>query len=168
MAISTTSIRRLFWTKYARNDSMTLWVVIDSGVLLATVMAERYSSEAKTLVNSLTAQQTEVAVPMLFRYEIVSVMRKHVHRGSLSAEDGLDKCNLLLAQPVQAMFDEALLRRGYELATEFNQPTAYDSQYLAVAERLGCNFWTADERLYNALKGQLTWVKWLGNYAQPT
>ena len=63
------------------------------------------------------------------------------------------------------MIDDPLLRRGYELATQFNRPTAYDAQYLAVAERLQCEFWTVDERLYNAVKQALPWVKWLGNFA---
>jgi len=56
----------------------------------------------------------------------------------------------------------------YALAAQFNRPAAYDSQYLAVAERLGCEFWTADERLYNAVKTHLSWVKWLGNFTEPT
>ena len=142
----------------------TSWAVIDSGILLATVLTEQYSKEAKTLVKSLTGQQTQVAVPMLFRYEIVAVLRKHVYRGSLSAEEAVSKCNLLLAQPVQAMVDDTLLRRGFELAAQFNRPTAYDSQYLAVAERLDCEFWTADEKLYNALKAHLSWIKWLGSF----
>jgi predicted nucleic acid-binding protein len=63
--------------------------------------------------------------------------------------------------------DDALLRRGLALATQFNRPTAYDAQYLAVAERLGCDFWTADERLYNAVNTQLAWVHWLGGAATP-
>ena len=32
-------------------------------------------------------------------------------------------------------------------------------------ERLSCEFWTADERLFNAVRSQLTWVKWIGNFA---
>jgi predicted nucleic acid-binding protein len=146
---------------------MTSWAVIDSGILLATVLIEQYSKEAKALIKSLTEQQIEIAVPVLFRYEIVAVMRKHVYRGTLTGEEATNNYALLLAQPVQAMVDDALLRRGYELAAQTNRPTAYDSQYLAVAERLGCEFWTADERLYNALNTQLSWVKWLGNFKEP-
>jgi predicted nucleic acid-binding protein len=66
--------------------------------------------------------------------------------------------------PIHTYFDVALLRRAYELATQFNRPTAYDSQYLAVAERLNCEFWTADQRLFNAAHEQLPWVKWVGNF----
>lgn len=62
---------------------------------------------------------------------------------------------------------DALLLRAYELATQLSRPTAYDAQYLAVAERFQCDFWTADERLFNAVSNSLTWVKWLGNFADP-
>jgi predicted nucleic acid-binding protein len=146
---------------------MTSWAVLDSSILLATVLPERFSQEAIALLTSLTGQQTQIAVPTLFHYEIVAVLRKHAHRGALTAEEAESKCDLLLAQPVQAMIDAALLRRGLALATQFNRPTAYDAQYLAVAERLGCDFWTADERLYNAVNTQLAWVHWLGGAATP-
>src|SRR5579859_5165245 len=125
MERSTTSIHNLSWTKYARSGLMTSWVVIDSGILLATVLIEQHSEKAKSLVKLLTGQQTQIAVPVLFRYEIVAVMRKHAYRGTLTAEDAVSKCNLLLAQPVQAMVDDELLRRGNVLAALFNRPTAY-------------------------------------------
>ncbi|MBL8156360.1 MAG: type II toxin-antitoxin system VapC family toxin [Anaerolineae bacterium] len=54
-------------------------------------------------------------------------------------------------------------RRAYELATEYNHPTAYDAQYLAVAERYQCDFWTADERLFNAVSGRFPSIYWLGD-----
>jgi predicted nucleic acid-binding protein len=63
----------------------------------------------------------------------------------------------------QAVLD-ALLKRGYELAEEFNRPTAYDAQYLALAERLSCDFWTADERMSNAVSGKFLSIRWLGNW----
>jgi len=62
-------------------------------------------------------------------------------------------------------FDDALLKRGYVLAEEFNRPTAYDAQYLALAERLACEFWTADERLFNAVTARFASIRWLGNWS---
>jgi predicted nucleic acid-binding protein len=50
------------------------------------------------------------------------------------------------------------------LAKKFDRPAAYDSHYLALAEMLGCELWTGDRRLYNAVKDELPWVKWLGDY----
>jgi predicted nucleic acid-binding protein len=39
--------------------------------------------------------------------------------------------------------------------------TAYDASYLAVAAQEGVELVTADERLYNSVKMDLRWVKWL-------
>lgn len=146
---------------------MTSWVVTDSSILLATVLTETYSDAAEALVQSWEQSGMKIAAPTLLRYELVAVIRKHVARGALTAEHGLEAREKLLSQKISFYLNSDLLRRGYELATRFNRPTAYDSQYLAVAERLGCEFWTADERLYNALHQDLTWVKWLGNFSPP-
>jgi predicted nucleic acid-binding protein len=69
----------------------------------------------------------------------------------------------LLSYPLTLHFDDDLLKRGYELATQYNRPTAYDAQYLALAERLSCAFWTAGKRLFNAVSNRLPQVKWLGS-----
>lgn len=143
---------------------MTSWVVADSGILLVTVLDEPLQQKADLLLNDWHKQNLTIAVPTLFRYEIVAVIRKHVHRGTLTVQEGVEARDKLLGYSVSLFIDDNLLRRAYELATRFNRPTAYDSQYLAVAERLGCEFWTADERLFNALTTDLKWVKWLGNF----
>ena len=143
---------------------MTSCVVSDSGIVLATVLVEPYSPQAKALLRLWHAQNVQLFAPTLFRYEIVAVVRKYVHRSIVTPDAGVRIRDTLMAEPVQLMIDDALLRRGYELATRFNRPTAYDAQYLAVAERLQCDFWTADERLFNAVKQDFAWVKWLGDF----
>lgn len=55
-----------------------------------------------------------------------------------------------------------LHERAWNLAAEPNRPTAYDAPYLALAEILVCEFWTADKRLYQAVQSRLPWVCWLG------
>lgn len=82
----------------------------------------------------------------------------------MTSEEGLRARNILLSYPVRLHFDDSLLKRGYELATEYNRPTAYDAQYLALAERLACDFWTADERMFNAVQDRFSSIRWLGNW----
>lgn len=146
---------------------MTSWVVADSGVFLAVVLNEPYSTQADALIALWKQDGIRIAAPYLFRYEAVAVVRKHVARGTLKPEDGVAALEKLLLEPVKVFMDDDLLRRAYELATRFNRPTTYDSQYLAVAERLGCEFWTADERFFNILTHDLNWVKWVGSFAIP-
>jgi predicted nucleic acid-binding protein len=146
---------------------MTSWVVSDSGVLIASVLREKHTAEAQALLRQWRDQKTQIAAPHLFHYEIVASLRKNVYRRLLEAEIALNVRDKLLNVPVQLIIDNSLLKRGYELATELNRPTAYDAQYLAVAEHLSCEFWTADERLFNAVSSQLTWVKWIGDFERP-
>ena len=73
----------------------------------------------------------------------------------------------LLLYPVEFFEDDALLKSAYELADEFNRPRAYDAQYLLLAKRLSCEFWTADERMFNAVKDKFTDIRWLGKATSP-
>lgn len=143
---------------------MTSGVVADSGIYIASVLIEPYHERAITLIQYWRDQDLSVAAPVLFQYEIAAVMRKHVVRGTINPERAIANRDALLAVPVDYLVDEALIKRAYEVATLYNRPTAYDSQYLAVAERLNCEFWTADERLYNSLSSFLSWVKFIGNF----
>jgi predicted nucleic acid-binding protein len=53
-------------------------------------------------------------------------------------------------------------RRAFEWTLRLKRASAYDSFYLALAHELECNFWTADKRLFNALKeARLDWLHWI-------
>lgn len=142
----------------------------DSGIFIAAVLQEPYRKQAIALINEWATQNIQIVAPVLFRYEVTAVIRKNIYRGILPPALATDvRANLQsLTANIEFMIDDRLLERGYELAEQFNRPTAYDSQYLAVAERLGCEFWTADERLFNAVAQDLNWVRWVGNYAIDT
>src|SRR5690606_11221388 len=137
---------------------------MDSGILLASVLDEVISEKSKAILKYWEQENFRFAAPVLFRYEIVAVARKAVHRKRIPLERGIAIRDSFLAYPVEIYIDDALLKRAYELATQFDRPTAYDAQYLAVAERLNCDFWTADEKLFNAVRDKLDWVKWVENF----
>lgn len=60
-----------------------------------------------------------------------------------------------------------LSRRAFELAHQFNLLATYDPHYVALAERENGEFWTADARLWTAIKEKLPRVRLLAEY-QPT
>ncbi len=143
---------------------MTSLVVTDAGVFLAAVLVESHTAQARQLIRQWNEQGIQISAPTLFLYEIVATIRKSVSRRRLTAEEAREGLDLLLAYPVRLHMDDNLLRRAYDLATRLNRPTAYDSQYLAVAEWLSCELWTADERLFRAVGQELGWVRWLGDF----
>jgi predicted nucleic acid-binding protein len=139
-------------------------ICADAGIALKLVLPEHDSLLARTLWAGWEAQQAVVIAPSLWAYEVVSVIRNRVHRGLLPPELEEAALDVLLRLPVQFVGSEGLHRRAWELARRFDRPAAYDAHYLAVAELAGCTFWTADERLFNAVRAEFNWVHWLGNY----
>jgi predicted nucleic acid-binding protein len=56
---------------------------------------------------------------------------------------------------------------AWRLAQQYNRPRAYDTAYLALATLRGCEYWTTDERLNDAVGRDLAWVDWVGNFPLP-
>jgi len=108
----------------------------------------------------------EIVSAPLFRSEVTSAIRLRVYARKMAIDEGRDALRRSLRWPVrigpESIDPAALQVRAYELATQFNRPRAYDAQYLAAAEVLGCDLWTADRRLFNAVRDHLAWVRWVG------
>jgi predicted nucleic acid-binding protein len=81
------------------------------------------------------------------RVEAVSVIRRHLLTGALTATQANNAIDDLLNLPITVYPTAALLRRAWELR---DNATAYDACYVALAEALGCSLTTADQRLANA------------------
>jgi predicted nucleic acid-binding protein len=141
-------------------------VVVDSNILIAFGLSdEPLHTQAAQILSAWRDDETTLAAPRLFRSEITAIMRKVVYQQRIIHEQGRVMLAQLLLYPVEFHEDDALLKTAFELAGEFNRPRAYDSQYLALAKRLPCAFWTADERMFNALKDRFSDIHWLGNWS---
>ena len=88
-----------------------------------------------------------LAAPDLLRVEAVSVIRRQLANGALSATQANNAIDDLMNLPIAVYPTAALLRRAWELR---DNATAYDACYVALAEALGCALATADQRLANA------------------
>jgi predicted nucleic acid-binding protein len=50
------------------------------------------------------------------------------------------------------------------LADALGLSATYDAHYLALAEHLGCELWTDDERLIRQVTNSLPFVRWIGDH----
>jgi predicted nucleic acid-binding protein len=114
----------------------------------------------------MTWQRTEAALfaPTLLGYEIVTALRKAVVAEMITPDEASDAIGSLLdldvqmVPPTRDLHDSAL-----QWSERLRQKAAYDAQYLALAEQMGAEFWTADQRLANgAQQTGATWVHWIG------
>lgn len=134
-----------------------MWVLPDPSSELAHALRRRWVEEEITLI-----------APPLFRAEVTSVIREWLYRGDLLLEEAEAALESSLAWPITIREpDGDLQRRAFTIATEYDQPKAYDAQYLSLAALLGCEFWTGDQRLVKVVGHNLPWAKWIGDYTAP-
>jgi predicted nucleic acid-binding protein len=110
-------------------------------------------------------EQITPCAPRLWMSETTSAIRfllsqKHITSGE--AEQALRTVFGLQLEIIDE--DEELGLRALELADKLGQSKAYDAIYLALAEKLDAEFWTADERLANRCRKDLN-LSWAHSIA---
>jgi predicted nucleic acid-binding protein len=139
-------------------------ICVDASVALKLVLDEEDSDKAHALWTLWVIEEIDVIAPCHLAFEVTSVIRNHVYRGEISAEAGQLAFEAIHAQGIKLIHPDTLHERAWELAQQFDRPTAYDAYYLALGEIAGCDVWTADGRLYRAVEDTLQWVRWLDDY----
>lgn len=144
-------------------------VVVDTSIAIKWALNEEDSNIALALLNEWTDKDMEVIAPSLLAYEATNALYRNIRKGDIlfsDAEQGLNEVILKLVE-IEPEVDFDIHTRAMELAHQFGLPAAYDAHYLALAEYEDCELWTADTRLWNSIKGKLTWVRWMGDYSTP-
>ena len=144
-------------------------ICVDASLAVKAVVAEWDSDKADALFDQWANEGKQLIAPLFFEVETDSILRqKAAVRKELTSEQAGAAFTKLRDLPIQQVSVPAQRQRAWEIATEFGFTTVYDATYLALAELRGCEFWTADERLFNAVKEKLFFVKWLGLYVPQT
>ena len=114
------------------------------------LLEEQHSDKAHAVLQSWESQDVRVTAPPLMPVEVSNALHQRVVRGEISVEVAVD----LIVSPLSSRFElhetPHLHGRALELASQLRQGAVYDAQYLALAETLGCELWTADEKFFRA------------------
>ena len=139
-------------------------IVIDASVVLKWYLSdEKYGQLALEILDKYVSYELELLAPSLLEYEVLNGLHVARKRGRIqikmvwTAIEGF--LNLEIEQKdISFFYPEAInFSANYSLST-------FDSSYLAVADIENIPMITADVTLYNRVKKDLKWVKWLGNF----
>lgn len=97
----------------------------------------------------LRKTDADIRVPALCDVEVAAGLRRALLRGLVSAERAALALDHYLLLPLTRHGHQALLPRVLGLRSNFS---AYDACYVALAEILGADLLTADERLSRAVQ----------------
>ena len=140
-------------------------VVVDASLAVKWLVEEDDSDKAHAVLQSWVAQDITRIAPHLMPFEVANALHRRVSRGELSVGDSIRMIARLLASRLELHQPPDLHVRALQLASQLKQSAAYDAHYLALAESVGCELWTADERFYRASSPSIANVRWLGEFS---
>ena len=140
---------------------MTKSLVVDASFTVRLVVASPEQPRCESLMEQWVKSGYDLCAPALWAYETTSAICKLVQLNGLSRDQGqralvqAQRLTLRLVPP-----DDTQMLCAVEWTVRLNRTAAYDSFYLALAETLDCDLWTADRRLFNAANEP--WVHFVG------
>lgn len=137
-------------------------VCVDASLPLMLLLPHWLSPRAEALWRLWLQEGREIVTAPLFFAEVTSVLRESVYFGRVLPEEGETAFDTFLQLGAKGVDPADLQRRAWEMAKQHNRPQAYDAQYLAVAASLGCELWTGDRQLVNAVP--VPWLRWVGAF----
>jgi len=141
---------------------MSSSICVDASLVLRTLVPAAHSDRAAARLTDWQAASSRLVAPALLAFEVTSVLRRLVHAGVLMPAEGEDAFEAFLRLEIRLTHRRDVFPLAWRLARELERPRAYDTAYLAVARLNACELWTADERLFNACRASLPWVRWVG------
>lgn len=114
------------------------------------------SSAIRTL-QRLAAEGADLYAPRLLREEVTNALLTGIRRRRWTGAQADVSFVRLQQLPVREVDTPGDLDRAYELARRYDDHPIYDMLYVAVSERLGIQFITADDNLRSRVPA-MTWV----------
>lgn len=136
-------------------------LVLDASVAIKAILPNPLQKHCLALIK--TFAEVQPASPALWAHETTSAIAKTVYFKQITEAEGsqaleqLDKLGVQLFAP-----DLEQNQAAFNWTIRLKRAAAYDSYYLALAQSLDCPLWTADSRLFNALKEErFQWLHWI-------
>lgn len=138
-------------------------IVIDASVILKWYLAdEKYSHVALGLLDKYISYELEIFAPSLLEYEVLNGLIIARKRGRIHKEKVIAAVEGFLSLEIEQKDISSFYPKVMHFSESYNL-SAYDASYLAMADEEGILLVTADENLYERVKKDLKWVKWLGD-----
>jgi predicted nucleic acid-binding protein len=136
-------------------------LVVDASFAIRLILPDPRRGALCAQMERWLQEGYELLAPDLWLYEMITALCKGAFFGLITAEEAENSLPLVSELAIQLVAADAeQARLAFVWTRRLNRAAAYDSFYLALAESLNCELWTADRRLHNAVG--LPWVRLAG------
>ncbi|GIK55431.1 MAG: type II toxin-antitoxin system VapC family toxin [Chloroflexi bacterium] len=130
---------------------MNNYLVVDASLTLRILTPHPERAFFRALFDQWRQEGLALCAPSLWTYEVTCAVTKLVRFDQIAADQGRKTVQLIQRSAIQLFEpDDLLIERAFAWTLQLQRAAAYDSFYLALAEQLKCDLWTADQRLANA------------------
>lgn len=137
-------------------------VVLDASVVLKWYLSdEKDSQKAMGLLHQYISGELDILAPSLLEYEVVNGLFIAQKRGRIKEEKILTAIEGFIDLEIELKKISHFYPRVIYYCGMYHRSVC-DASYLAIAETEGIVMITSDEGLYQSVKKDLKWVKWLG------
>jgi predicted nucleic acid-binding protein len=144
---------------------MTKSLVVDASLSVRLILPDPQRGVLRTRMEQFVQEGCALYAPGLWLYEMTTALCKAAFFGLVTADEAQQSLPLVHEMGIQLVAPDAeQARLAFAWTLRLNRAAAYDSFYLALAESLGCELWTADQRLCNAV--DLPWVRLAGDLSR--
>ena len=138
--------------------------VVDASLAVKWLVEEEDSEKAHALSSHWADSGVKVAAPYVMLAEVSNALHRKVVGGEIALESATGILENLSAHEIEFQNPPNIHAGALRLADRLDQGAVYDSIYLALAERLDCELWTADRRFYRAARGFSDRIRRLGDF----
>jgi predicted nucleic acid-binding protein len=140
-------------------------IVIDASVVLKWYLSdEEHSQAALEILDKYVSYEIDILAPSLLEYEVLNGLLIARKRGRIQEEMVFTAVEGFLSLEIPQK-DISFFYPDVLFFSESHNLSAYDASYLAVANEEGALLVTVDKNLYNKVKTDLKWVKWIGDFS---
>ena len=138
-------------------------IVVDASLVVQLLVTKQFSAQARRIAAYWQVMGIRLAAPDFIHAEVASALYKKVPARIISINFAKEMMGRFYGIGIEYRPASRLHNRAMDLALELGQRMPYDSHYLALAESLNCDFWTAARPFYRATQPHHPRVQWIGN-----
>lgn len=144
-------------------------ICVDASLAIKWVLEEDWSDQATALYNAAVQTGEPIVAPPLLPIEVTNILHQRTRaQDSLSLVQATELLDAFLAFSIDIHNPVGLHQQALALASTQGLPAAYDAHYLALAEHLGCELWTDDQRFLRRVRDTAPFVHSLRDYVMAT
>ena len=144
---------------------MNGFVVVDASVAVKWLIEEEDSDRAISLARLWAGDGIQPVAPYLMPFEVSNALHRRVTAGEMEVDEAASLMDQLSSMDIELHHPRNLQGRALHLANQLGQRMTYDAHYLALADALGCDFWTADHQFYRVARPTARNIRWIREHA---